>query len=81
MTILFADIVNFTVLASQIKTKELIYILNEIFGKYDALSDKHGIFKVETIGDCYMAAAGHDGGYIATFCVCVCVSLCCLVHV
>uniref|UniRef100_A0A061RZ10 Guanylate cyclase soluble subunit beta n=1 Tax=Tetraselmis sp. GSL018 TaxID=582737 RepID=A0A061RZ10_9CHLO len=60
VTILFADIVNYTELAASISTIHLIQILNAVFSKFDSLSEKHGVFKIETIGDSYMAVAGHD---------------------
>ena len=33
-------------------------LLDRLFAKFDALCTAHGLFKVETIGDCYIAAAG-----------------------
>ena len=36
-------------------------LLNELFSAFDALCDKHGCTKVETIGDAYMVVAGNDG--------------------
>jgi len=50
VTILFADIVNYTELAASISTIHLIQILNAVFSKFDSLSEKHGVFKIETIG-------------------------------
>lgn len=32
--------------------------LNKLYARFDALLDSHNVFKVETIGDCYVAAAG-----------------------
>lgn len=57
-TILFADIVGFTPLASQMKPLELIDLLNEIFSTFDRLADKHEVEKIKTIGDAYMVAGG-----------------------
>ena len=36
----------------------LVEMLNDIFTRFDALSSKHGLEKIKTIGDCYMAVAG-----------------------
>ena len=36
-------------------------MLNELFSAFDKALDRHGIYKVETIGDAYMCIAGHDG--------------------
>ncbi|HEY9851361.1 MAG TPA: adenylate/guanylate cyclase domain-containing protein [Leptolyngbyaceae cyanobacterium] len=58
VTILFADIVNFTPLASQIYPIELVNLLNEIFSKFDQLAEVHGLEKIKTIGDAYMVVGG-----------------------
>lgn len=60
VTILFSDIVGFTTLAATYSTAEIIIMLNEMFTAFDSLVDKHGVYKVQTIGDAYMIAAGHD---------------------
>jgi guanylate cyclase len=57
-SILFADLVDFTPLASQLNPKELVKLLNRIFSHFDTLVDKHDLEKIKTIGDCYMVAAG-----------------------
>ena len=57
-TVLFADIVNFTPLSSQIAPIELVELLNKIFSAFDALVEQHDVEKVKTIGDAYMAVAG-----------------------
>ncbi|MEQ9550747.1 MAG: adenylate/guanylate cyclase domain-containing protein [Coleofasciculus sp. G3-WIS-01] len=57
-TILFADIVGFTHFAAQISPLELLNLLNQIFSVFDQLAEKHGIEKIKTIGDAYMAVAG-----------------------
>ncbi|NEQ66167.1 MAG: PAS domain S-box protein [Symploca sp. SIO2D2] len=58
VTILFADIVGFTPLSSQIPPLELLDILNQIFSAFDQLAEKHGVEKIKTIGDAYMVAGG-----------------------
>ncbi len=58
VTILFADLVGFTRLSSQLPPAELVRILNEIFSAFDRLVEKHGLEKIKTIGDSYMVAAG-----------------------
>lgn len=57
-TILFADLVNFTQLASEISPKELVLLLNKIFCHFDDLTDKYNLEKIKTIGDAYMVAGG-----------------------
>jgi len=57
-TVLFADLVNFTKLAEKIPPSQLISLLNEIFSRFDSLTEKHGLEKIKTIGDAYMAVGG-----------------------
>ncbi|WP_156826445.1 adenylate/guanylate cyclase domain-containing protein [Marinobacterium rhizophilum] len=58
VTILFADIVNFTPMSSNLPAVELVSLLNEIFSEFDRLSELHGLEKIKTIGDAYMVGAG-----------------------
>ncbi|MFB2917591.1 MULTISPECIES: adenylate/guanylate cyclase domain-containing protein [Aerosakkonema] len=58
VTILFADIVGFTLLSARISPTELVNLLNEIFSKFDELTEKHGLEKIKTIGDAYMVVGG-----------------------
>lgn len=58
VTILFADIVGFTLLSEKIPPEELVILLNKIFSEFDGLSDRHGLEKIKTIGDAYMVASG-----------------------
>lgn len=58
VTILFADIVNFTPLSANLPPAELVSMLNEIFSEFDRLSEQLGLEKIKTIGDAYMVAAG-----------------------
>lgn len=56
--ILFADVVEFTPLAQRLPPAEVVGILDQLFSQFDALVERHGLEKVKTIGDCYMAVAG-----------------------
>ncbi|HLO86863.1 MAG TPA: adenylate/guanylate cyclase domain-containing protein [Nostocaceae cyanobacterium] len=58
VTILFADIVNFTGLAAQISPIELVNSLNQIFSSFDRLAEIYGLEKIKTIGDAYMVVGG-----------------------
>lgn len=58
VTILFADLVDFTKLASKISPAELVQLLNTIFSAFDQLTEKYGLEKIKTIGDAYMVAGG-----------------------
>ena len=57
-SILFADVVDFTPLSQSLQPAEVVGILDRLFSHFDALVERHGLEKVKTIGDCYMAAAG-----------------------
>ncbi|MBW4678769.1 MAG: PAS domain S-box protein [Microcoleus vaginatus WJT46-NPBG5] len=57
-TVLFADIVGFTELSSQISPTELVNLLNQIFSRFDQLADRHDLEKIKTIGDAYMVVGG-----------------------
>ncbi|HEX7075230.1 MAG TPA: adenylate/guanylate cyclase domain-containing protein [Hyphomicrobiaceae bacterium] len=57
-SILFADIVGFTALSSQLSPDELVTMLDEVFVEFDLLVDQLGLEKIKTIGDCYMVASG-----------------------
>jgi class 3 adenylate cyclase len=58
VTVLFADIVGFTPLSANKSPQDLVRLLDRIFSEFDALAEKHGLEKIKTIGDAYMAAAG-----------------------
>ncbi|MBD2175819.1 transporter substrate-binding protein [Pseudanabaena sp. FACHB-1998] len=58
VTILFADIVDFTSLSTQVSPSELVKMLNEIFSSFDLLADRLGLEKIKTIGDAYMVVGG-----------------------
>ncbi len=58
VTVLFADIVGFTTLATTIPPKELVDLLNQIFSIFDELAEIHQVEKIKTIGDAYMVVAG-----------------------
>src|SRR5687767_9208208 len=57
-SILFADVVDFTPLASRLDAREVVGLLDRLFTSFDELVDRHGVEKIKTIGDCYMVAAG-----------------------
>jgi adenylate cyclase len=57
-TILFADVVDFTPLSERLPPAEVVGMLDQLFSRFDALVERHGLEKVKTVGDCYMAAAG-----------------------
>ena len=58
MTVLFADIVEFTRFSQGVSVKVLLDVLNDVFSRFDNIADSRGLEKIKTIGDCYMVAAG-----------------------
>ncbi|HJU87373.1 MAG TPA: adenylate/guanylate cyclase domain-containing protein, partial [Gemmatimonadota bacterium] len=57
-TILFADIAGFTAMSTRMPADELVTMLNAVFTGFDQLARRHGVEKIKTIGDAYMAVAG-----------------------
>ncbi len=57
-SILFADVVDFTPFAQRLAPAEVVGILDQLFSHFDELVERHGLEKIKTIGDAYMAAAG-----------------------
>jgi class 3 adenylate cyclase len=58
VTVLFADIVNFTQLASTISPRELVSLLNQVFSAFDRIAEQYELEKIKTIGDAYMVVGG-----------------------
>ena len=58
VTVLFADIVEFTRFSESLTPEALVGVLNDIFSSFDNIADARGLEKIKTIGDAYMAVAG-----------------------
>jgi len=58
VTVFFSDIVGFTDLSAKIGPHATVNMLNELFGKFDELAEKHSVEKIKTIGDSYMVVGG-----------------------
>ncbi|GAB3627998.1 Chemotaxis protein CheY [Pandoraea terrae] len=58
VSVLFADLVDFTGFSAGMGPEQIVEILNEIFTDFDIIADNRGLEKIKTIGDAYMAAAG-----------------------
>ena len=58
VTVLFTDIVGFTQLSTEVPPEALVALLNQIFSAFDQLAEQHGLEKIKTIGDAYMAVCG-----------------------
>jgi Adenylate and Guanylate cyclase catalytic domain len=57
-TVLFADIVGFTAWSSVRQPAQVFHLLESVYGAFDAIAKQRGVFKVETIGDTYVAVVG-----------------------
>lgn len=57
-SVMFADIANFTPIASRLAPSELVSLLNTYFSHFDRLAQRRGLEKIKTVGDCYIVAAG-----------------------
>jgi guanylate cyclase len=57
-SVLFADIAGFTAMSTKMPPGELVTMLNGVFTQFDQLAREHGVEKIKTIGDAYMAVAG-----------------------
>ena len=57
-SVVFADVVDFTPLSQRLAPAEVVGVLDRLFSGFDSLVERHGLEKIKTIGDCYMAAAG-----------------------
>jgi class 3 adenylate cyclase len=71
VSILFADIADFTSLSARMKPHEVVELLNGVFSHFDDLAERHDLEKIKTIGDCYMLAAGvpracHNHAHVLT---------------
>lgn len=58
VSILFADIVEFTPISARLAPTTLVNFLNDIFSHFDQLAEDHGLEKIKTIGDAYMVVGG-----------------------
>ncbi|XP_062845508.1 adenylate cyclase type 7 [Trichomycterus rosablanca] len=58
VSILYADIVGFTCLASDCSPKELVIMLNELFGKFDQIAKENECMRIKILGDCYYCVSG-----------------------
>ncbi|GLC70712.1 hypothetical protein PLESTF_001025500 [Pleodorina starrii] len=58
LTLLFCDIQGFTTMCNSVRPAIVMAFLNDLYTRLDAMLDVYGVYKVETIGDCYVAAGG-----------------------
>lgn len=58
VTVLFTDFVNFTQSSEKMGAEKMLVELNECFTAFDMIMEKHGLEKIKTIGDAYLAVCG-----------------------
>eukprot|EP01025_Chloroclados_australasicus_P063169 TRINITY_DN83387_c0_g1_i1.p2 TRINITY_DN83387_c0_g1~~TRINITY_DN83387_c0_g1_i1.p2 ORF type:complete len:156 (-),score=13.89 TRINITY_DN83387_c0_g1_i1:42-509(-) len=58
VTILFCDVQGFSEMCQTKPCQDLMFFLNRIYSAFDELVELFGVYKVETVGDKYMVAAG-----------------------
>ncbi len=58
VTVLFTDFKGFTAMSERLTPQELVKDIHECFSAFDHIVEEHGIEKIKTIGDAYMAAGG-----------------------
>eukprot|EP00980_Cylindrotheca_fusiformis_P020474 scaffold7523_cov118-Cylindrotheca_fusiformis.AAC.2 len=57
-TVVYADIAGFTAWSSAREPAQVFILLETLYGEFDKRAYRHNVFKVETVGDCYVAVAG-----------------------
>ena len=58
VSIVFADLVGFTRLSQRLGPQGLVAMLSRLFAAFDEAAERHGMHKIKTIGDAYMAVGG-----------------------
>lgn len=58
VTVLFADVVNYTKMSATLPPEDVVVFLNDVFSRFDNLTAQYGLEKIKTMGDSYMVAGG-----------------------
>jgi class 3 adenylate cyclase len=58
VTVLFADLVDFTRRSERVAPEQVVQVLDDLFSAFDQLAQRQGLEKIKTIGDAYMVAGG-----------------------
>ncbi|GMS93872.1 hypothetical protein PENTCL1PPCAC_16047, partial [Pristionchus entomophagus] len=58
-SIMFTDIPQLSIIVAKSEPKQIVFMLNDLFSRFDRLVGfNDNVYKVETVGDCYMTVAG-----------------------
>ena len=57
-TVMFADIAGFTAWSSAREPQQVFVLLETVYAAFDEIAIKRRVYKVETVGDCYVAVTG-----------------------
>lgn len=58
VTVMFADLINFTQMSERMPPTQLVDLLSQVFLRFDQLAEKYQVEKIKTIGDAYMVVSG-----------------------
>lgn len=58
VSVLYADVVNYTQITTQLPVKTLVEVLHELFVKFDQASEEFNVLRIKFLGDCYYCVAG-----------------------
>jgi class 3 adenylate cyclase len=58
VTVLFADLVDFSRRSDRSSPERVVQVLDDLFSALDRLAERHGLEKIKTIGDAYMVVGG-----------------------
>ena len=64
VSVLFSDLNGFSKLSDSLSAQECVALLNELVTAFDEAADRHGMEKIKTIGDSYMAVCGLSVPYL-----------------
>ncbi len=64
VSVLFSDLTGFSKLSDSLSAQECVALLNELVTAFDEAADRHGMEKIKTIGDSYMAVCGLSVPYL-----------------
>ncbi|XP_052738694.1 adenylate cyclase type 2-like [Bicyclus anynana] len=58
VSILYADVVNYTQISTTLSPLRMVELLNELFGRFDEASEEHDVLRIKFLGDCYYCVSG-----------------------